>query len=68
MRSGIVETIHYEQPNSRISAGDPLPSSRTAGSLREIHYLHASAFFYPCVFAPLRPCVYFFTTLGTRFR
>ena len=37
MRSGIVETIHYEQPNSRISAGDPLPSSRTAGSLREIH-------------------------------
>ena len=38
MRSGIVETIHYEQPNSRISAGDPLPSSQAAGSLREIHY------------------------------
>ena len=49
-----------------ISAGDPLP--KQPGSLREIpyilftpdHYLRASAFFFPCVFAPLRLCVYFF--------
>ena len=49
--AGSLREIHYQQPNSRISAGDPLPaakqpdlcgrsttSSRTAGSLREIHY------------------------------
>ena len=41
-------------PSSRISAGDPL---RTAGSLREIHYL--------CVFAPLRLCVFFFQAAGS---
>ncbi len=53
----IKQPLRSTTETAGISAGDPLP--KQPGSLREIpyilftpdHYLRASAFFFPCVFA-----------------